>query len=563
MFSLNVSLWTAFYLLLLLPGLFLRYFFDSLSDTASISWGTTLPIILLASAIISRIPVLLGARDVDITHRLTIETLLGRNILERIFETSAENNTFSPSEVVSRFRDDIDRVKWYLLSCVEISARIVFLLTALTIMFQIQPMVTVVSFLPIILVSAVSRLISERIKKYRTANREANEAVVDYIGEIFGAIQAVQVATKQNSVFNYFKKLNEKRRKVALMDFLFTELQEAGFAHLVNLSTGMILLLVASLMKENRFSIGDLILFIFYLTYVTNFAYDWGVFLTRTKQVSVSFNRLIELLKGGSSSLLVEHKPVYLKKDLPELSPSHISENAKLHTLVLENISYLHPHSSNGIKNISLTIKGGSFVAITGQIGSGKTTLLRVLLGLLEKQQGHIYWNDKKVENPAQFFIPPHCAYTPQIPRLFSGTLRENILMGLPEESVGISEAIDVSMLSDDINRREKGLDTIIGSKGVKLSGGQIQRTAAARMFVRKSQLFFLDDLSSALDVKTERQLWEKVFKMRGTTCVIVSHRRAVLERADHIIVLKEGRIAGEGKLHDLLETCEEMQRLL
>src|SRR5207248_483115 len=136
------------------------------------------------------------------------------------------------------------------------------------------------------------------------------------------------------------------------------------------------------------------------------------------------------------------------------------------------------------------------------------------------------------------------------------------ILLSLREENVDLQAAIHIAVMKQDVTELENGLLTVIGSRGVKLSGGQAQRTAAARMFVREPELLVCDDLSSALDVETERTLWERLFAWRASTCLVVSHRRPVLQRAEHIIVLKQGRVEAEGTLEELLNTCEEMQRL-
>ena len=187
----------------------------------------------------------------------------------------------------------------------------------------------------------------------------------------------------------------------------------------------------------------------------------------------------------------------------------------------------------------------------------------RTILGLVQRDGGVVRWNGDEIEELDDFFVPPRAAYTPQVPKLFSMSLRDNLLLGRDESDVELADAIRSAALDRDVAHMPDGLDTLVGPLGMRLSGGQIQRTAAARMFVRDPELLVFDDLSSALDVDTEKTLWERLFAEHAeSTALVVSHRRPALQRADQIIVLDAGRVVATGGLEELLETSPEFRDL-
>jgi ATP-binding cassette subfamily B protein len=271
------------------------------------------------------------------------------------------------------------------------------------------------------------------------------------------------------------------------------------------------------------------------------------------RQLIVSLGRLQPLLSGAPSSALVEPNSLRPGRTPPSAEDK---SGVPLHLLSVRGLTYVYP-GGFGVRKVSMEVRAGSFTVITGRVGSGKTTLLRCLLGLLPSQAGEIRWNEEPVEHPDQWMVPPRCAFTPQMPRLFTASVEENILLGRSGGPDLALEAARTAVLTADLEQLDQGLETAVGPRGMRLSGGQLQRVAAARMIARGAALMVFDDLSSALDTVTEAELWRRLrADYPKATLLAVSHRPAALELADQVIRLEDGRVAEPEKRQDPRENA-------
>ncbi|MDQ2806347.1 MAG: ABC transporter ATP-binding protein/permease [Chloroflexota bacterium] len=562
LFWLNSLSITLLFVMEMVPGFVSRDFFDRLAAThGNLDLWWFVALLLMSAA--GRIVFLVGCQFTNAPFMLTSAALMHKNLFTRILDLPAARALPTASgEAISRFRDDVDHVTDSMITFNDLTASTVFAVIAITVMIQINGLITLTVFLPMTIIIAVVNLASRRIEVYRKANREATSQVTGFLGEVFGAVQAVQVAGAEDGVAAHFRHLSARRLEAGVRDRVFNGILESIFWNTVQIGTGGILLVAGQAMSEGRFTVGDFALFVYYLGWITEFTALFGIVLARYKQAGVAFGRMTALLGGAPAPTLVQHGPTHLAGPLPDTSALPTRQAPPLQCLTVAGLSYHYPAGERGIRDISFRLERGTFTVITGRIGSGKTTLVQALLGLLPPDSGTVTWNSAAVSDPAGFFVPPQAAFTPQVPRLFSDTLRDNLLLGLPEAALDLPAALRLAVMEGDVAAMEAGLDTRVGARGVRLSGGQIQRAAAARMFVRPADLLVFDDLSSALDVDTERLLWERVFARPDSTVLAVSHRRVALRRADQIIVLQDGTIAAVGRLDDLLLTCAEMQYL-
>ncbi|WP_088889173.1 ATP-binding cassette domain-containing protein [Leptolyngbya ohadii] len=589
LYLLDTFLWMFIMGLPAVPGLIIREFFNTLTNEGgnrSFLFQSPLVWIALLLAVgAARIGAIFLGRITKTQHRFTMSSLLQRNLLAQLFQRpgaepfTVEGKTVSPGEVISFFRDDAAQVEDNVVGTNEIFGAGVFAIVSLVILFTVNSRFTLLVFLPLVAIALAIQFVETRIKRYRTASRRATQQVTGLMGEMFASVQAIQVAGAETAILNHLHRLSERRRQSMVQDQVFTAVVQSSLENLVSLGTGLILLVAAqsgvaggsfAVAGDRPLSVGDFALFVYYLAFVTDFLWFLGSFLTLTKQTEVSFERMETLVDKRED--LVKHTPLYLPNlrgriaELPTIAQP--DRHTALEELKAINLTYQYPGSDRGIAQINLILKRGSLTVVTGRVGSGKTTLLQVLLGLLPMQFGEIYWNGLRINSPDQFFVPPHSAYTPQIPQLFSTTLQENLLLEYQAHGNQIQEAIDRAVLDRDLARMPEGLNTLIGSQGMRLSGGQQQRIAAARMLIRQPELFVIDDLSSALDVETEQKLWSRLFALKDSassldlsgdrskfytpTFLVVSHRPFVLRQADHIIVLENGCIEAEGEPQDL-----------
>jgi ATP-binding cassette, subfamily B, bacterial len=546
------AMWTLVHGSPLVFGILIGSVFDRLAGPAGLTHTAWAPAIVFAILAIGRNGIIWAGDRVWVLHFIEQSLQLRRNLLRWILEAPGSRVVpLAPGEAVSTFRDDVEDLLEYMENWVDMGGLLTFGIGSVAVMATIDARLTIFLLIPVLLTAVITQALSPQIRRRRRAMRKATDEVTGFIGETFSGVQAIKLAAAEEPMLARLHRLNQVRHRTALADTFLTEVLRGINRNMSTIAIAIVLLVAAGSMGRGGLTVGQLAIFLTYLPRLTDYMAFAGDIIAQHRRTGVAYERMRALAVDAPDDQLLDRARVSLTGEIPEIGLPAIGI-APLERLEVAGLSHWFPDGGEGLGGVDFTVERNSFTVVTGVIGSGKSTLVRALLGLVPSQ-GEIRWNGELVEDPASFFVPPRSAYTAQVPRLFSESLSDNIALGQREARERLREAVQLAVLDPDLERLEMGLHTMVGARGVKLSGGQVQRSAAARMLATEAELLVFDDLSSALDLHTESELWSRLLAKRDVTCIVVSHRRAALLRADQILLMDDGRVADRGTLGELL----------
>ena len=443
-------------------------------------------------------------------------------------------------DLMSRITEDVSKVRMYVGPAIMYSINTITLFViVISFMFSISPSLTIYSLIPLPILSFTIYTLSKKIHLKSTLVQEYLAKLSTFSQEVFSGIKIIKsynmqkiVSTKFDNFSNSSKKRSIDLSKVQALFFPLMIL-------LIGISNVIVIYVGGNQYIEGKIDIGVIAEFIIYITMLTWPVAVVGWVTSIIQQAEASQKRINSFLKSKPSV-------INFGKIL----------NFKNGDIKFKNVSFKYPETNLcALKNISFSISSGNTLGIIGKTGSGKSTILELITRSYDVTSGGIYLDDKTLSSYDLQSLKSFISYVPQNPFLFSDTIIENIKFG--NYTASDDEVIKVakdSSIHSDIARFKDKYETLLGERGVNLSGGQIQRITIARALLKRSKILLLDDCLSSVDSKTEISILSNIKKAKKEkTVIIVSNKISSVMHADLIIVLDKGIIIEKGTHKQLL----------
>ena len=445
-------------------------------------------------------------------------------------------------DLMNRISEDVSKVRMYYGPVLMYGTNaIILFIVIISYMFSVAPKLTIYSLIPLPVLSIFIYKISDLINKKSTKVQESLSDLSTYSQESFSGISVLKSFNIQDLIFNKFDKYAFESFKNNLS---LAKIQAWFFPiilFLIGLSNLIVIFIGGKEFIDGNIEIGVVAEFIIYVNMLT-----WPVTLVGwvtsiVKQAEASQKRINEFLDSKSS----------LKNGNLKMTKNQTKD------IIFKNVSF--EYDQTGIKifnSFNLKIEEGKTLGIVGKVGSGKTSLLDLISRIYDPSSGDIFIGDKNLKSLELNELRRNISYVPQNNFLFSESIQKNIEFGNPSATKDeVKRAAILSEIDSEILKFKKGYETILGERGVTLSGGQVQRLSIARSFIKDSEIYLFDDCFSSLDSDTEDKIIKNLNNnFKGKTLIIVSHRVSCVKNADKIIVLEKGSIIQEGTHNDLIK---------
>jgi ATP-binding cassette subfamily B protein len=316
------------YVIPLIPGLLVRAFFDALTGPTPAGLNAATWLALLVAYAIARFGASVVGNVVEVCAAQIAGALLRTNALREVLrQPGSRALPASTGEAISRLRNDVDYVEFFLTWTLDPVGQTLVLVIALYVLARLDPRITLAVVLPVVAVVAATRVAARRLQQYRRSSQEAIGEVTGLLGDAFGGVAAVKAAGAEANVVDYLRVLGEARRRAAVSDQVFSQVVGALSANAASLGTGVLLLAAASAMRAGRFTVGDFALVVSYLGTLALTTSYVGEFVSKYRQTEVSLDRLAAMLPGVPPEALVRRSPVF-PDDLPP-PPARLQHEAE------------------------------------------------------------------------------------------------------------------------------------------------------------------------------------------------------------------------------------------